>query len=363
MVFKEYTCTMTTLDQLKIFLDDYEKYIEKILKPEYARINRLLKRWEKPEYWSEYAESSDHPYPSPIQSISARIKRPEAVLDKILQKSNVFPEGITSDSFLNMSDCIGVRIIVYFLSQLPMLDREIRKSQHFEVSTESPPEAYLNDDLLKRFGLGHIRKKEKESGYYSVHYTVRLRESFSRTENPPWFEIQVRTMAQELWSEMEHHLAYKSDKSSNFSAKQRFGILSREISAIDEHFNLLYEELVHSHGAIKYRKGDSLNAENLPQALSEIGIRCAQEDIYTILTLLRSRGVETIGDLLNMATPGRMNTIRNTYMATLGRQPENFEIMASLGALSMAKDKENEANHVMSHIQFGKKWEKIKKKI
>jgi|GEM_PF-5578256 hypothetical protein len=41
-------------------------------------------------------------------------------------------------------------------------------------------------------------------------------------------------MAQELWSELEHVLACKSENRPHFSAKRRLQILSKEMSAIGE---------------------------------------------------------------------------------------------------------------------------------
>ena len=52
-----------------------------------------------------------------------------------------------------MHDAIGARVIVYFSSQLPLIDRELRSSNMIEISEESPPEAYLIADILEQVGI------------------------------------------------------------------------------------------------------------------------------------------------------------------------------------------------------------------
>lgn len=350
--------------QFRSFLAGYENYIQGVLKPEHRRIRAFFDRWKEPDYWVRYAGSSDSPYPNPIRSVYTRIKRPERVVDKILRKPEEYPAGISPDSFYKMHDCIGIRIIVYFLSQLPYIDRELRSATSVEISKDIPPEAYLSRDILNRFGLSHIPHKEKDSGYASVHYVVKLNTKTRKNEAVhPWFEIQVRTLGQELWSEMEHILAYKSIQKTNFSAKRRFQILSNQINSIDEHFNLLYEELIQNQVKTKYEEEDELRPENLPYTLSLLGMRCAQQDFDTIISMLRSRGVNTIKDLVTLARPKRLETIRNTYITITGRPPDNFEIIASLASLKGVPSGENESQHVETHIEYSRFWNKFRKQF
>jgi putative GTP pyrophosphokinase len=354
---------MDRANQFRLFLKEYEQYIQTVLKPEHQRIKEMMDHWRQPDYWAGYAKSGGGAYPNPIRAIFTRIKRPEKVIDKILQKPAEYPDGISPSSFRKMHDCIGVRMVVYFLSQLPYVDRELRMSKNVEISKTLPPEAYMSRDLLGRFGLSHIAHKEKESGYASIHYVVRLKDESGEDYASPWFELQVRTLAQELWSEIEHILAYKSTQKTSFSAKRRLQILSSQINSMDEHFNLLYEELIQDQEREKYADGDELSPENLPYTLSLIGIRCAQQDFDTIISLLRSRGVNTIKDFIALATPARLETIRSTYITVTGRSPDSFELIASLGSLKGVEPDEDESNHVQSHIEFSKFWNRFRKQF
>ncbi len=348
----QWITAMKYTNELKKFLSEYELYEQHILKPTYDEIKKLFSRWENTEYWEKYTNHKGVATPSPIRMTLTRIKRPEKVVEKILRKADIFPEGLSSKSFHQMHDTIGARVIVYFSSQLPLIDRELRNLDLIKISDLVPPEAYLDSDLLERFGLPHIEQKHKESGYSSIHYTVCLKNSSVPEKDRPYFEIQVRTMAQELWSELEHMLSYKPENRTHFSAKRRFQILSREISVIDEHFNLLYEELIHNQAIASYQDSDRLTFENLPKVLVEMGIQCALTDLNPILKILFSRRVNTIGELLKIATPRRLETIRNTYISSIGHAPHSLDFIAALAILKGAKTKEIEIGRIKSQIDY-----------
>ena len=218
-------------ERFRQFLTDYEEYERQILKPTYDEIRKYLCHLENPDYWAKYCGGSVAANPSPVRTTFIRIKRPEKVVDKILRRPDQFPDGLSLSSLRTMHDAIGVRVVIFFLSQLPLVDLDLRTSQPrvVEISEQDPPEAYLPRSLMRRLGLTHIPRKEKETGYSSIHYTVRLAQSSVPKEDRPFFEIQIRTLAMELWSELEHNLAYKLETRTNHFATRRFEILSKEL--------------------------------------------------------------------------------------------------------------------------------------
>ncbi len=347
-------------ERLNSFLREYEVYAREVLQPTHQEVRALLEGWRHPNHWSKYQRTNRIPIPSPVQRVTSRIKRPEQVVDKILRKPESFPDGLEPCSFRRMRDAVGVRILVYFLSHLPLIDRELRSSDTVEISEAEPPIAYMSADQSAVLSLDHLDQLEKESGYASVHYTVRLRTSEVSEVDRPWFELQVRTLAQELWSAMEHHLGYKPGKRTNMSIKKQFRILSKHISAIDEHFNFLYEELNRFQGEAAYDGEDPLNAENLPSVLAEIGVSCAQRDINNILKFLYSRGVDTVREMRDLARARRLDMIRNTFVASVGRQPVSLEVIATLAALRGASSSKEEVQRIRAQIAYRGAWDAIR---
>lgn len=352
--------TADDAQQLDRFLDSYQRYVREVLKPSQNEVMRYLNERQQPSYWSRHRQRTGVPIPSPIHASTSRIKRPEQVVDKILRKADAFPAGLRAESFRSMDDALGVRVVVYFLSHLTLIDREIHDSQELEVSRDEPPMAYMSANATRILSLDHLGQSEKESGYSSVHYTVRLRRSSVPEPDRPWFELQVRTLAQELWSEIEHHLGYKPGKAASIAARRQLQILSQHLSAIDEHFNFLYEELNRFQQEVSYGGTDPLNVENLPSVLAEIGIACAQRDINNIIKFLYSRGVETVNDLRRLATPRRLDTIRHTFLSVTGRPPVYLEVIATLAALCGAENEAVEMQRIRSQIAYRGAWDEIR---
>jgi len=342
------------------FLQAYERYVKEILQPTHSDIHRVMEIWQQPGYWSKYSGSREGLIPTPVRTAISRIKRPEQVVDKILRKPHKYPEGFKPKSFRAMYDAVGVRIIVYFLSHLPLIDRELRNAELMEISDKAPPVAYLNGDQAMILGLSHLIQVEKPSGYRSVHYKVRMRQSSLPEELRPTFELQVRTASQDLWSALEHHLGYKPAKRTDSGARTQLRILSAMLSAIDEHFDLLYGELSRFQRKAEYEPGEPLTVETLPSVLYEVGIVCAQRDINNILKLLDSRGVHTVGEMLDLAAPRRLDIIRNTYHSTLGRHPADLELVANLAAMHGSKNEAEEIQRIEMQIAYRGAWDSIR---
>ncbi len=86
--------------------------------------------------------------------------------------------------------------------------------------------AYTWDPESKQYfeGLG-INVQVKESFYTSVHYLVR-----PRPDSDLCCEIQVRTLFEEIWGEVDHAINYP-DPSSNLSCREQLRVLAKLVGA------------------------------------------------------------------------------------------------------------------------------------
>jgi len=338
------------------FLEDYRRHAENILGPTQLKAKQILRHWRLSEYWAKHTRDARKPVPTPVQRTRLRIKRFESVLDKIIRKPELFPDGLHPNSIARMTDALGARIIVYFISQLALLDREINSSTEFEVAPHAPPIAYLGRDLHEHLGLTHLRRADKESGYASIHYLVRLREPAVSNGDNPWFELQLRTLCEDLWGEIEHVLGYKPEKRTSFAVRKQFRIISRSLETIDDHFNFLYEELSRYQEERPIVDDDLLNAENLPTVLAEMSVGCAQNEIDGMLKILASRGIRTVGDLRAIGTQHSVQVIRNTYRLVEGRESNNFEMVTNLANLQGVDGDSEIIERVTAQIELLKSW-------
>lgn len=238
-------------------------------------------------------------------------------------------------SVTRMCDTLGGRVMVYFLSSLPLVDHEIRQCPLLEVSPTDGPKAYLNPDVYARLRLSGFELKKKESGYLSLHYIVRFREGVLPHVERPWFELQVRTLVEDAWGEVEHLLGYKPNKQTSLSVKAQFRIIASQLAAIDDHFDLLHEIQSKSQERATTKNSRALlNAENLPLVLSEWSIGVAQNEVDSLLKLLSSRGFKTIGEFRKNAADGRIDEVRKIYDSYAERAPRDFEAVAALAAIN-----------------------------
>lgn len=344
------------MSQRDRFLADYGEYVEAVLRPTKLEVETLLGRLRARRYWAKYQTDPTLPIPSPIHRVRTRIKRPESAEDKIQRKPESFPDGLCQESLRCMYDAVGTRIICFFLSDLPLVDKEIRQLDEIELSEDDPPIAYLPEEVWNRLGLQHIVRKENPSGYASIHYIMRLKGSSVAANNRPWFELQVRTLTEDVWAEIEHLLGYKPDKKTFFAVKEQFRILSKLLGAVDEHFDFLRDELERLQRDIKIDEEAKLNPENLPRVLSSVGVGVAQLDIDGLLKILASYGIETVEELRKLAQPADLKLIRREWETRVGSPPDNFSVIATLASFRDVRGVRTKQQRIREQIALWEFW-------
>lgn len=157
-------------------------------------------------------------YPHPIiHSIKTRLKDPEHLTDKIIRK-NKNGRLITEDSIFNeVTDLAGVRVLHLHQSQAKAIhDFIIDQVKSKEWHLNEKPIAYSWDpdatDFFKSLGL---KVQIKASHYTSIHYVIRPKKGAIVA-----CEIQVRTLFDEIWGEIDHTVNYPHPTSSPFTREQ-----------------------------------------------------------------------------------------------------------------------------------------------
>lgn len=137
--------------------------------------------------------------PQFFHSIKFRVKDPKSLIYKILKK-----KGITSDNYTEeIDDLLWVRVL--------MLDKKKRKDIHkFIVDKWELKEkiAYFVDEndkisYEKDFESKDIKKSKR--WYSSLHYIIKIKPTMKEVS----IEIQVRSLLEEVWWEVDHLLRYK----------------------------------------------------------------------------------------------------------------------------------------------------------
>jgi putative GTP pyrophosphokinase len=174
-----------------------------------------------------------HPLSDHVHSFKARLKDPEHLRDKLRRKmikalESDTPFEITPENlFTKINDLVGLRILHLYTRQVEQINTLLLESlKEQELPLVEGPFARTWDDESRAYfqGLG-IETRDSASMYTSVHYIVET--NTTRTKRTG--EIQVRTLAEELWGEVDHTINYPNP-SPKATCKEQIRVLARATS-------------------------------------------------------------------------------------------------------------------------------------
>ena len=348
-------------DDILAFRDAYWDYKNDVLEPTEAEMRALFGRWRSHHYWAKHHNQGHVPgltIPSPVQRTEFRIKRLESVENKIRRHPDNFADGWSPASFRTMDDALGGRVVVYFLSDFTLIHNELHSLEELEICSHPRTTAYLPEGLPERLNLGEVDRRDKESGYASLHYRCRLRHpSGVDTEDRPWIEIQVRTLVEDAWAEVHHLIGYKRDKETIVEVEEETRIISAHLKVIDQHFDLLRVRLGRAQEAAPRPKSkDPINAENLPVLLREMALEADQREIDGLLRAMTSRGMRNVKELRARATPERLALIRTDWQRLTGRPAQTFDIVGVLGTFSAGAADDDLKQRIEEWAEVANRW-------
>lgn len=157
-----------------------------------------------------------------IHSIKSRLKDPDHLIDKVKRKWS--QKKIDSTNLFNsINDLGGVRVLHLYTEQAHAIHNAIKSNvKNGNWIFNEDPIAYSWDpettEYFKKIGL---RAETRESYYSSIHYVVK-----PHTNSDITCEIQVRTLFEEIWGEIDHAINYP-DSTSNIACKEQLKVLAK----------------------------------------------------------------------------------------------------------------------------------------
>lgn len=168
---------------------------------------------------------------SHVHSVRYRVKDAEHVIEKIIRKRIKDPQHVISinNYKTELTDLIGLRALHLFKEEWFPIHELITTTWDLY---ETPTVYYREGDSVEyktKFEEVGCVTKEHPFGYRSVHYIVETKPA-KRTY---FAEIQVRTIFEEAWSEIDHKIRYPYDQ-ENILFGQFLLILNRLAGSADE---------------------------------------------------------------------------------------------------------------------------------
>lgn len=172
-----------------------------------------------------------------IHSVKSRVKNPERLIEKVIRKTED-RRSKYGDSFNfsvcnykdEINDLIGIRAIHIFKQDWEEIHTFILDTWKVIEITANVREG----DDVKRFEELNIEIKSRPSGYRSVHYLI----EFYPTNEKVIAEIQVRTIFEEGYGEIDHQLRYSNKEIPEVLASNLL-LFNRIVGSADEMASLI----------------------------------------------------------------------------------------------------------------------------
>jgi len=162
-----------------------------------------------------------------VHSVVSRVKE-ESSLQNKLAKSNKKYHHLQE-----ITDLCGLRIITYFEDEVDQVANFIRKE--FAID--------MDNSIDKRKVLG-----PDQFGYLSLHLIVALTDNQVQLKEYQKFkgckvEIQIRSILQHAWAEIEHDLEYKSKAVVSYETRRNFSRLAGLLEFADLEFEKIRDQV------------------------------------------------------------------------------------------------------------------------
>lgn len=162
----------------------------------------------------------------PIHHIDTRLKSAKSILGK-LQKKDL--DLTLSAACNNIYDIAGIRVVCSYIKDVYLIRDRLM----------------AQDDVMIMQIKDYI-ETPKENGYRSLHMVIRVPVCFMNKKQLVPVELQIRTLAMDLWASLEHDIKYKclyQTETENFSeelkecsrliyeAEEKMEIMNRTLEA------------------------------------------------------------------------------------------------------------------------------------
>jgi ppGpp synthetase/RelA/SpoT-type nucleotidyltranferase len=148
--------------------------------------------------------------------VQGRVKELESAIDKVLRKGPSYSIG-------DLTDLICLRIILYQESDIEKVAELLKNSFNFDPENS----------------VDKTKPQEITSfGYRSLHLILRMTDTYGVDHV---VEVQIRTVLQHAWAELEHSVIYKSGHKPSDVIKRDFARLSGTLELLDREIDRILQ--------------------------------------------------------------------------------------------------------------------------
>lgn len=197
-----------------------------ILDPYFLAVDELVVKFN--HIIEEYRKMGDY---SPIEQVNGRVKTISSILEKA-QKKKIDMEDMEE----KVEDIAGIRIICQFVEDIQKVVEIIKKRTDMRIKSEK--------DYITNM---------KPSGYRSYHIIIYYTVQTLKGTRELQAEIQIRTLAMNFWSTIEHSLQYKYKQNMPEHIRSRLSKAADAVIMLDQEMSSVRDEIMDAQNSFKLK--------------------------------------------------------------------------------------------------------------